>query len=162
MRVALLQDEPRADVAALAATLRARGVDVTVAGAPPSLAPVEALLRRRAFEHGLTAVPFAYRALAGVDVAHAFALAPAFAAARAGRPLVLSFGAPVSREVVAARRLRFRFLKAALEAAAATTAPDEAVAASAERWLGVRPRVLDPAADADGLAALYDEVIASG
>ena len=157
MRVALLGAREAAP--ALAGALRDRGVEVVTADATRALAPVEAVLRWRAIEPGLTAIPPALRAASGADLAHAFTLATAHAAAGAGTPLVLTFSTPVSRENVAARRLRLKFLKTALEAAAAVTVPDEQIAEGVERWLGVRPRVLDPARDADGFAALYDEVI---
>lgn len=158
--IALLSAAPREDVSALATALREAGRHAVVVSAPATVRRLDPLFRRRAFEDHVAAVPFARRALraARPSVAQAFTLSDAYAAVREGVPLVLSLTAPVARETVAARRLRFTFLKAALEAAAAITAPDAAVAASAERWLGVTPRVLDPPRDATDFIALYDEV----
>jgi hypothetical protein len=152
----------RPDVGALVTAVRGAGHDVTLLRPPAVVAPAGALLRARAIDEDVLAVPFARRALRASDgVAHAFTLGGAYAAAREHRPLVLSLSQPVRRETVADRRLRLTFLKAALDAAGAITAPDELTADSAARWLGVRPHVLDPACDGSRFVALYEKVQAT-
>jgi len=109
----------------------------------------ERRLERRMYEQHLTHVPFAYAALrrADDDVAHALHPVSALAAARAGRPLVLSGMGIPHRETLATRRLRPEIVRAALRAAGAVVALSEAAAHAFDRWLGVRPRVIAPPVD---------------
>jgi hypothetical protein len=165
LTVTLLDAGASPDADDLACGLRAAGHRAAVIHAPTPLRGVDRVLRRRAFEPHAAAVPAAHAALRrdAPDAAHAFTLPDAYAAARwsarSGRPAVLSFGSALGRDTVAARRLRLKFLTAALSGCAAFTAADDEVAASVERWLGVRARVLDPGSDAEAFAALYHEVI---
>lgn len=155
MKVVLLDAAADRDMGEFARALRDEGHDVAVVSSPRIARAADALLVRRGFEDHLMAIPWALRGLRGADVAHAFTLADAYAAIRAQRPLVLSLTQAVSRDTVAARRTRLKLVKTVLSSGAALTAPDAAVAASAERWLGVSPQVLDPACDAAGFSALY-------
>jgi glycosyltransferase involved in cell wall biosynthesis len=110
----------------------------------------ERRLERRMYEQHLTHVPFAYAALRrgpGDEIAHALHPVSALAAARAGRPLVLSGMGIPHRETLATRRLRPEIVRAALHAAGAVVALSEAAARAFDRWLGVRPRVIAPPVD---------------
>lgn len=143
----------------------AQALDARLITPPAPLRLADALLRRRAYEDGAAAVPCAVAAIRRLrpSVAHGFSLADAVAALRwGGAPVVLSFTAPVWRENVAARRLRMTYLRTALAGCAAFTAPDEEVAASVDRWLGVRAEVLDPRRDAAGFARLHQTLVNGG
>ena len=150
--IALL-DPPAALVAALAAAGRPATV-VRVRPLP------DALLRMRKIGDDLAQVPPLALALrrGRFEVAHAFTPAAALAATWAGgRATALTFGEPVRRERLAARRLRLAVLERALAGVGAVVAADDEVRSSLERWLGVDARVIAPG-DAVGHAALYDEL----
>ena len=106
----------------------------------PVLAPAEALLRRRGFTPGLTALAHAHR-LRGFDVLHAFTPVEAVAAQRHA-PTIFTCREVLDRATVADRRLRLWTLERAL-ASAAVTAADANVAASLERWFALEVPVLD-------------------
>lgn len=160
MRVALL-DSGSGAAAPLAEALAAAGQRPAVVhgGGLPG-----APLRLRKIGDALERVPLAALQvrLRGFDIAHAFTPSAALAAtwARPGAA-VLTFPEAVRREWLAGRRLRLPTLERALERSTAVVAPDETVAASLWRWLGVRARVIGPA-DGAGHAALYAELLVSG
>jgi glycosyltransferase involved in cell wall biosynthesis len=109
----------------------------------------EGRLERRMFEHHLTHVPFARRALRASDdeIIHALYPTSALAGAGLGRPLVLSYMGIPHRQGLANRRRRAEITLRALEAADAVVALSEAAARGFERWLGVRVRVIAPGVD---------------
>ena len=155
LRVALLAAPAARALAPALAAAGQRPEIVRGAGLPA------APLRLRKLGEDLERVPLAALAvrLRGFDVAHAFTPSAALAAAW-GRPraAVLTFPEPVRRERLADRRLRLATLERALAGSAAVVAPDDAVAASLWRWLGVKAAVLRPD-DGAGHAALYAELL---
>jgi hypothetical protein len=137
----------------LAARLRELRHDVGVLGSDPS--PLDALLERRGFTTPVTHLPMTVAALARgrYDVAHAFSAQDAYTALRwrrrSGRPVVFSLTEPIERERLANRRLRLRFLSAALEQSDTVIAHDEDTRAAAWRWLAIDAPVIEPS---DGAA----------
>jgi glycosyltransferase involved in cell wall biosynthesis len=109
----------------------------------------EGRLERRMFEHHLTHVPFARRALrrGGDDVLHALYPTSALAAAGLDRPLVFSYMGVPHRQGLANRRRRVEIMLRALAAADAVVALSQTAARGFERWLGVRARVIAPGVD---------------
>jgi len=164
LRVALLDHGQGASPANdVAASLRGRGHDAVVLGGRG--AAVDALLERRGFTTPLTHLPATLRQLAGgrYDIAHAFSPQDAYAALywrrRSGRPVVFSCTEPVERERLADRRLRLRFLRAALEQSDVVIVHDEDRRVAAWRWLSLEPPLI-LAADAAGLERLYRRLLA--
>jgi hypothetical protein len=110
---------------------------------------LDGLLAGRGFTTPLTHLPATVRELAagGYDIAHAFSPQDAYAALRwrrrSGRPLVFSLAEPVAREHIADRRLRLRFLLAALTQSDAVIVHDEETRAAAWRWLALEPPVIE-------------------
>jgi hypothetical protein len=107
----------------------------------PTHAPAEALLRRRGFTPGLSALAHAHR-LRGYDVLHAFTPIEAVAAQRHA-PTVFTCSEVLDRTNVADRRLRLWSLERALRRSAAVTAADAAIAASLARWFALDVPVVD-------------------
>jgi glycosyltransferase involved in cell wall biosynthesis len=115
--------------------------------------PPDSLLERRGFEHHLTHVPLASRALVrgDYDVANPLYAADAGAALawkrRTGRPVVYSFmGVPLRRYLVARRR-RLRLVTEAVAGADRVVALSRAAASAFERELGIEPLVINPGVD---------------
>jgi hypothetical protein len=114
----------------------------------PTHAGAEALLRRRGFTPGLSALAHARR-LRGYDVLHAFTPIEAVAAQRHA-PTVFTCTEVLDRGNVADRRLRLWSLERALGRSAAVTAADEAVAESLGRWFALDVPVVDDYRDLYG------------
>ena len=113
--------------------------------------PLERRLRRRAFEDYVTHAPLSWLALHRLDhdVAHATHPPDALAAARGGRPALLTFLGLPTRTGLAQRRLRAELLVRATRECASTVAISRAAADGFRRWLGVEARVIHPAVDLD-------------
>jgi len=117
--------------------------------------PPDRRLDRRLYEHHLTHLPFAARALDAIDadVAHALyptdGLVAARWRARTGRPAVLSYMGIPHRQGLANRRLRVQVLQRAIRGASTTVALSEAARSGFDRWLGVDARVIAPGVDLD-------------
>ena len=111
--------------------------------------PVEARLRRRAFEDYVSHAPLSYLALRRTehDVAHATHPPDAIAAAAAGRPAVFTFLGLPTRTGIAQRRLRAELLVRATRDCAATVAISRTAADGFRRWLGVDAEVIYPSVD---------------
>ena len=113
--------------------------------------PIEAQLRRRAFEDYISHAPLSYRALEDEDVAHAThppdAVAAARWSARTGRPAVFTFLGLPTRTGIAQRRMRAELLVRATSECAATVAISRTAADGFRRWLGVEARVIHPSVD---------------
>jgi glycosyltransferase involved in cell wall biosynthesis len=131
-----------------ASTAREDGMTVVRTWRPP-----DALLERRGFEHHLTHVPLASRALrrGDYDLANPLYAADAGAALAwkrsTGRPVVYSFmGVPLRRYLVARRR-RLRLVTEAVAGADRVVALSQAAAGVFERELGVEPLVINPGVD---------------
>lgn len=166
MRVALLGPAP----AALLPALQDRGVDAWRPGEAWSLLrPVEARLRRRLYEPGLTTLPQLELVLrrSEADLAHAFDPASALAAARwrrsTGRPAVFTLPDVPNFEWIRARRRRRELLVAALGGCSLVIAPSPAAAEALHWWLGGQASVVaegdgDAGTYADGLIAVYAEL----
>jgi phosphatidylinositol alpha-mannosyltransferase len=109
----------------------------------------EGRLERRGFERHLTHVPFALRALRGVDadVVHALYAADAAGAARTGRPLVFSYMGIPHRTALVARRRRLELTLEAVRGAGATVVLGATARDAFARWLGVEARVIAPGVD---------------
>jgi hypothetical protein len=159
VRVALLGG-PEAPRSALAAGLRARGVEVVgrELAAPAALA---ALLRARGFAPRFPEARLASRAARALraDVVHAFSPEAAAGALRAGARVVYTCLEPLDRGAVAFARRRLDMLAAAVEHSGALLAPTEEVAASLRRWMAVEATVLD-LTDAEGHERLYEKLFA--
>jgi hypothetical protein len=127
------------------------------------LGPVERRLASRRCEEHLSRVPFSYLALVrgDDDVAHAFSLADAVAAARwaerTGRPAVYSHAGVPDHATLTARRFRLRYTDR-VGRACTVVADSEAAAEGFDRWLGVKARVIDPG-DAGAHLRLYRELL---
>ena len=125
----------------------------------------EAPLRYRGFTGPITHAPLALRALARdeYDVVHAFSPEDAAIALRSrhatGAPVVFTAAEPLTRDRLADRRLRLRFVQAAVEGSDALTATTDEFAELAARWLAVDAQVIDPA-DAAAHERLYRELVA--
>jgi hypothetical protein len=165
MRVALLG--PAAD--GLASSLAGRGVAARhlAAEVGPLLRPVEARLRRRRYEDGLTGLPGLELALrrSPPDLVHAFDPASALAAARwrrrTGGPAVFTLPTVPDFGWIRARRRRRELLLGALEGCSVVLAPSLAAAEALGWWLGVEARVVPEApidTYADQLAVAYAEL----
>ena len=159
LRVALLGEGDR--VRALDASLRDAGhLPSVLADRPVPLA--EAMLRRRGFTPGLTAVPAAISALLSgdFDVVHAFSPPAARAALewrrRRGGLVVFTCEEELDRASVADRRQRLPLLRAAVEDSNAVTAPDERRRAALARWMAADSLVVADG-DVDGYVGLYRE-----
>ena len=143
VRVALLCPPDDPEVSDLRAGLEARGHAVKVIPARIPLAAV-ALQRRR------------------FDLAHAFSLPDAAAAARwssrTGRPAVWSLREEPDRATLASRRGRFDLVRSAVGGVRAVVAPDRRVADACRRWLGAEAEVIDPR-DAAGHEELYRRLV---
>jgi glycosyltransferase involved in cell wall biosynthesis len=104
--------------------------------------------RLRFYEHHLEHAPSVFlRLLRGdFDLAHAFYPSDAWAAVKArrfgGPPVVFSFHGIPARQHLVARRGRIAMIKAAADAAAATTVLSEAAATAFRRYLLRDPEVL--------------------
>ena len=164
LRVALLDHGQEASPASdIAATLRERGHDPVLIGGRGT--PLDALPDRRGFTTPLTHLPATVRQLTTgrFDVAHAFSPQDAYAALRwrrrSGRPAVFSCPEPVERARLADRRLKLRFLRAALEESDAVIVHDERSREAAWRWLSLEPPLI-PARDAAALEDLYSRLLA--
>jgi hypothetical protein len=164
LRVALLDHRQEGSLAnEIAAGLRGRGHDAAVLGGRATA--FDALLDRRGFTPPLTRLPVAVRELTRgrYSIAHAFSPQDAYVALhwrrRGGGPVVFSCTEPMDRERLADRRLKLRFLRAALEQSDAVVVHDEASRAAAWRWLSIEPRLI-PAADAADLYDLYRRLLA--
>lgn len=114
----------------------------------PTHPPTEALLRRRGFTPGLSALARAHR-LRGYELLHAFTPIEAVAAQHHGRT-VFTCSEVLDRANVADRRLRLWSLERALAHSAAVTAADAEVAASLERWFSLEVPVVDDFRDLYG------------
>jgi hypothetical protein len=162
LRVALL-DHGASPANDIAAALREVGHDAVVLGGGGTA--LDALLARRGFTTPLTHLPATFRQLAAgrYDIAHAFSPQDAYAALywrrRSGRPVVFSCTEPIERERLADRRLRLRFLRAALEESDAVIVHDEDSRAAAWRWLSLEPPLV-ARGDAAALVDLYRGLIA--
>lgn len=147
----------------LAASLRDLGHQATVLGSTPT--PLDPFLERRGFTTPLTHLPFTLGALLrdSYDIAHAFSPQDAYSALlwrrRSGRPVVFSCAEPIEREQLSNRRLRLRFVNAALEESDAVIVHDDDARAAAWRWLALEPPVIAPS---DGAAheRLYRSLLA--
>jgi glycosyltransferase involved in cell wall biosynthesis len=111
--------------------------------------PGEARLERRMFEQHLTHVPFAAAALrrGDDDLVHALHPTSGVAAARSGKPVVLSYMGIPHRQGLANRRLRVETMRQALAGAGAVVALSETAAQGFARWLGVEARVIPAGVD---------------
>jgi phosphatidylinositol alpha-mannosyltransferase len=124
------------------------GVEVVRSWRPP-----DGWLERLNLEEHLTHVPFTYLTLlrGDDDVAHAFFVTDAIAAARWSRrrcrPLVLSYGGIPDRRGLLLRRRRLELTQRAVSAAAAVTTSSRAAADAFARWLGVQAEVVYPGVD---------------
>jgi len=111
--------------------------------------PPEAWLLRRGFQEHMTHVPFSYASLltGDDDLAQAFYLTDMLAAVgwarRTGRPAVFHYGGLPTRPVLAARRLRLRILRQALDGADAVVVYSRAAADGMRRWFGIDPHVIN-------------------
>ena len=114
----------------------------------------EGRLERRGFERHLTHVPFAVRALRGVDAAvvHALYAPDAAGAARTGRPLVFSYMGIPHRTALVARRKRLELTLEAVRGAGATVVLSRAARDAFVRWLGVEAHVIAPGVDLDAFS----------
>lgn len=164
LRVALIDHGQEASLASdLAASLRERGHDAVVIGGRGTA--LDGLLERRGFATPLTHLPATVAQLArgGYDIANAFSPPDAYAALywarRSGRPVVFSCTHPVERARLADRRLKLRFLRAALEDSDAVIVHDEDSRAAAWRWLSLEPPLI-PWRDAAALEDLYRRLLA--
>ena len=124
--------------------------------------PPEGRLERRMFECHLSHIPFSYLSLmrGAFDVAHALHPTDAVAAGhwrtRTGRPAVLTYMGVPHRRTLASRRLRIEITQRAFAQCSAVVVRSEEAAASCERWLGVRPRVIA----GDSREALVEDYVA--
>jgi phosphatidylinositol alpha-mannosyltransferase len=124
------------------------GVEVVRGWRPP-----DGWLRRLNLEDHLTHVPFTYLTLlrGNDDLAHAFYVTDALAAARwgrrSGRPFVLSYGGIPDRRGLLLRRHRLELTEWAVAAAATVTTSSRAAADAFEKWLGVQAEVVYPGVD---------------
>lgn len=164
LRVALLDHGQGASPAnETAAALRERGHDAVVIGGRGNA--LDSVLDRRGFTTPLTHVPATIRqlTLGRYDIAHAFSPQDAYAALhwrrRGGRLVVFSCTEPIEREWLADRRLKLRFLRAALEESDAVIVHDEGSRAAAWRWLSLEPPLI-PKEDAVALEDLYRRLLA--
>lgn len=164
LRVALLDHGQEASPASdIAAALRERGHDPVLIGGRGT--PLDALLDRRGFTTPLAHLPATLRRLTagGFHIAHAFSPHDAYAALswrrRSDRPVVFSCPEPVERARLADRRLKLRFLRAALEESDAVIVHDEHTRAAALRWLSLEPPLIR-ATDAAALEELYSRLLA--
>ena len=135
MRIALL--DPVREAGDLAATLEARGDDVILVpgwGPPP-------LSVQRYYEDHLELVPSVVWRLARgrFDLAHAFAPAFGWAAARArrlgGPPFVYSLRGPLTRRWLVDRHYRLEMMRATAAAAREVLVDDEETAIAVRRYL---------------------------
>lgn len=156
--IAGLLEHPAAEV--LAAALEAAGGRAAVVGAP-RLPLADDMLARRGFMVPLSHLPVLTGRLlaAEVDLVHAFTAEDAAAARawrrRTGGPVVFTLTETLDRDRVADRRLRLRFLTAAVERSDAVIVPDEQARAALRRWLAADAQVVAPA-DAGAHLELYE------
>jgi hypothetical protein len=124
----------------------------------------ETLLQRRGFDGPLTHAPATVMELARgrYQVAHAFSPQDAAAAhawrGLGGGPAVYTCAEPLTRELLANRRLRLPLLARAVEESDAVVAPTEESGAALRRWLAVEALVI-PAGDAGAHERLYRELL---
>ena len=144
-----------------------RGIPITRHWRPPEPWTL------RNVESGLSHLPFAYASLQleAPAVAHAFHPNDALAALRwsrgGGGPTVLSCMSVLTRESIAAKRLRRTILEQVVYGADAIVAPSGAVRDALWRWFGVEAELVPAeevttAAAADAYLATYERVLAGG
>ena len=163
IRVALLDHTGGEHARDLAAALRDAGHQPDVI-APPPVAPVETLLRKRGFTRPLSVVPRTAAALwrGGYDVAHAFTALDAVVALAwrrmASGPVVFTCTETLDRATVADARLRLWSLERATEESDALLAASEPVRAAMARWLALDVPAVD-ARDAARHERLYRDLL---
>jgi Glycosyltransferase Family 4 len=165
LRVALLAPPGERSPQALADRLAEDGHDPRVIAGSPSalLRPLEARLAQRRCEEGLSRVPIGYLALVRGDdeLAHAFSLADALAAARwaarTGRPAVYSHAGVPHHAALTARRFRLRYMERVCRVCT-VVAESPAAAEAFKRWLGVDACVIEPGATGEHLE-LYERLL---
>lgn len=129
------------------------GLDVVRNWRPP-----DGRFTRRGIQEYMTHLPFSYASLVRGrdDLAHAFYYTDAAAALRwrerTGRPVVFSYMGLPDRAVLADKRLKLRFLAAAVSGATEVVTLSAAAADGMHRWLGVRSRVIHPGVDLETFA----------
>ena len=163
LRVALLDHRGGEHARELAAALHDVGLETRLI-APPPVAPVEALLRKRGFTDPLSVVPrtFADLRRGAYDLAHAFTALDAVAALGwrrlSSRPLVFTCTETLDRASVADARLRLWSLERATEESDALLAASEPVQAAIARWLALDVPAVDPR-DATSHDRLYRQLL---
>lgn len=163
LRIALLDVVGGSYARELRHTLSAAGHEAILLGSH-SIAPAEALLRRRGFTSNLSHVPGAVWDLTTgeYDIVHTFTPPDAVAAMAwrgvTGRPVVFTCSEMLDRATVADARLRLASLVRAIEDSEAVAAANDAVRERLDRWFARSAEVLG-AGDAAGHERLYRRLL---
>jgi hypothetical protein len=174
VRIALVDFAARPAARELCAGLRHHGHDADIVELDPgshgggwvaaTARLADLALARRGFATPLAGVPLTVARMRRrhYDLAHVLSI-PGVPAALAwrrltGRPIVFTAVEPVTRAILADRRLRLRLVREAFEGSDAVTAADPAARATALRWLALDLPLVE-LADAEGYLRLYRTVL---